>query len=296
MANRHPKARQISTAEALSDRNAICGVVNLLGGHHGLGGNHATWQDGSARLWRVAPDRFRHERRERRQNTAWARGSRATRTFSAACSPPAGVLFSHRRLSLQRQRRHDDLRRPHRGSTSIRTTPPTLFALSYVTPWKILGGTYAVAVVPSVVAMDVDVASGNSRDSPVHAAGSFGPFDINAATPNLPRATRPSPRSSSAGMPAIFHWNVGVFGFAPTGEYEQQASRQYEPEPLGDHAAARRERGSIPRTGGRSTVPRSIRSIGRTRQPITRPATSSISTAPSPRISDRSASAWSAMP
>jgi hypothetical protein len=25
----------------------------------------------------------------------------------------------------------------------------TLFALNYVTPWKILGGTYAVAVVPS---------------------------------------------------------------------------------------------------------------------------------------------------
>src|SRR5581483_3049101 len=33
----------------------------------------------------------------------------------------------------------------------------TLFALNYVTPWKILGGTYAVAVVPSAVAMDVDI-------------------------------------------------------------------------------------------------------------------------------------------
>src|SRR3990170_7364884 len=33
----------------------------------------------------------------------------------------------------------------------------TIAALTYVTPWKILGGTYAVAVVPSMVAMDVEV-------------------------------------------------------------------------------------------------------------------------------------------
>jgi hypothetical protein len=36
----------------------------------------------------------------------------------------------------------------------------TLMALTYVTPWKILGGTYALAVVPSVVAMDIRGPSG----------------------------------------------------------------------------------------------------------------------------------------
>ena len=32
-----------------------------------------------------------------------------------------------------------------------------ILALTYVTPWKILGGTYAVAVAPSIVQMNVDV-------------------------------------------------------------------------------------------------------------------------------------------
>ena len=96
----------------------------------------------------------------------------------------------------------------------------TLFALSYVTPWKILGGTYAVAVVPSAVAMDVDV----GLEIPAFTGPrgrSFGPF-------NIERGDTLFSQGDTAFAPVILgwdagnlHWNVGVFGFAPTGEYER---------------------------------------------------------------------------
>ena len=38
-----------------------------------------------------------------------------------------------------------------------------ILALTYVTPWKFLGGTYAVAVAPSLVQMNVGVAATASR-------------------------------------------------------------------------------------------------------------------------------------
>jgi hypothetical protein len=97
----------------------------------------------------------------------------------------------------------------------------TLFALNYVTPWKILGGTYAVAVVPSMIAMDVDV--GIQIPAFTGPRGrTFGPFDFNVGDTEFAQgdtAFAPILLGWNAGS---FHWNVGVFGFAPTGEYEKR--------------------------------------------------------------------------
>jgi hypothetical protein len=97
----------------------------------------------------------------------------------------------------------------------------TLFALNYVTPWKILGGTYAVAVVPSAVAMDVDV--GIQIPAFTGPRGrTFGPFDFNIGDTEFAQgdtAFAPMILGWNAGN---FHWNLGVFGFAPTGEYERR--------------------------------------------------------------------------
>ncbi len=96
----------------------------------------------------------------------------------------------------------------------------TLFALSYVTPWKILGGTYSVAVVPSAVAMDVNV--GLQIPAFTGPRGrSFGPFDFNTGDNEFAQgdmAFSPFVLGWNAGN---FHWNVAVFGFAPTGEYDK---------------------------------------------------------------------------
>jgi hypothetical protein len=96
----------------------------------------------------------------------------------------------------------------------------TLFALSYVTPWKILGGTYAVAYVPSVVAMNVDV--GVALPSFTGPRGrTIRPLDINTGGSELAQgdtAFAPVLLGWNAGN---FHWNIGVFGFAPTGEYSK---------------------------------------------------------------------------
>jgi hypothetical protein len=94
----------------------------------------------------------------------------------------------------------------------------TLPALTYVTPWKILGGTYAVAVVPSMVAMDVGV--GLRLPAFTGPRGrSFGPLELNLSDSELApgdTAFAPLVLGWDAGN---FHWNLGVFGFAPTGDY-----------------------------------------------------------------------------
>jgi hypothetical protein len=98
----------------------------------------------------------------------------------------------------------------------------TLAALTYVTPWKLLGGTYAVAVVPSVVAMDVDVGIGIPRFTGPLGLRTFGPFNFRTGDTNLAlgdTAFSPFVLGWNAGN---FHWNVGVFGFAPTGDYSKR--------------------------------------------------------------------------
>jgi hypothetical protein len=97
----------------------------------------------------------------------------------------------------------------------------TLLALNYVTPWKIFGGTYAVAVVPSVVAMDVDV--GIQIPAFTGPRGnSFGPFDLNAADTALAQGDTAFSPMILGWDSGNFHWNIGVFGFAPTGEYDKK--------------------------------------------------------------------------
>ena len=98
----------------------------------------------------------------------------------------------------------------------------TLAALTYVTPWKILGGTYAVAVVPSVVAMNVDVGIGIPQFTGPFGFRTFGPFAFRTGNTELApgdTAFAPLVLGWNAGN---FHWNVGVFGFAPTGEYSKK--------------------------------------------------------------------------
>jgi hypothetical protein len=95
----------------------------------------------------------------------------------------------------------------------------TIAALTYVTPWKILGGTYAVAIVPSMVAMDVDVGIGIPQFTGPLGFRTFGPFNFRTGDTELApgdMAFAPLVLGWNAGN---FHWNVGVFGFAPTGDY-----------------------------------------------------------------------------
>ena len=94
----------------------------------------------------------------------------------------------------------------------------TIAALTYVTPWKILGGTYGFAVAPSMVAMDVDV--------DVTIAGftgprgrAFGPFEFNREDSTLAVGDTAFAPLVLGWNEGNFHWNVAVFGFAPTGDY-----------------------------------------------------------------------------
>ena len=97
----------------------------------------------------------------------------------------------------------------------------TLMALTYVTPWKILGGTYAVAVIPSVVAMNVDV---GVRLPPLTGprGRTVGPFEINLGDTEFAQGDTAFSPFVLGWDSGNFHWNVGVFGFAPTGEYDKK--------------------------------------------------------------------------
>lgn len=98
----------------------------------------------------------------------------------------------------------------------------TIAALTYVTPWKILGGTYAVAVAPSMVAMDVDVGIGIPRTANPLSSGTLGPFNFRTGDTELAlgdSAFAPLVLGWNAGN---FHWNFAAFGFAPTGDYSKK--------------------------------------------------------------------------
>jgi hypothetical protein len=98
-----------------------------------------------------------------------------------------------------------------------------ILALTYVTPWKILGGTYAVAVAPSFVQMGVGVAA------TLPGARITGPlglrtFDIPSFT--VTAIDHELAQGDTAFAPLVlgwnegnFHWNFALFGFAPTGHY-----------------------------------------------------------------------------
>jgi hypothetical protein len=95
----------------------------------------------------------------------------------------------------------------------------TIAAFTYVTPWKLLGGTYAVAAAPSMVAMDVNVAVGIPQFTGPLGLRTFGPFNFQTGDTNLApgdMAFAPLILGWNAGN---FHWNFSLFGFAPTGDY-----------------------------------------------------------------------------
>jgi hypothetical protein len=97
----------------------------------------------------------------------------------------------------------------------------TLATLTYVTPWKILGGTYAFAVVPAMMAVDVNVGIGLPAFTG-RRGNSFGPFNFEAGDTNL------APGDTGI-VPLLlgwdrgnFHWNVAAFALAPTGDYSRR--------------------------------------------------------------------------
>lgn len=63
----------------------------------------------------------------------------------------------------------------------------TLPAVTYVTPWKLFGGTYAVGIVPSIMVADVDVGIG-LPPSPVPSATASARLRWRGETPILPSA------------------------------------------------------------------------------------------------------------
>ena len=93
-----------------------------------------------------------------------------------------------------------------------------IMAVTYVTSAKILGGTYAFAVAPSVVDMNVDVGIGIR---PIHLpiGLTIGPFSFNFSDSEFAQgdtAFAPLILGWNAGN---FYWNFTLFGFAPTGDY-----------------------------------------------------------------------------
>jgi hypothetical protein len=103
-----------------------------------------------------------------------------------------------------------------------------ILAISVVTPAKILGGTYAVAFVPSFISMNVDVDIGidpfrlRRNVGPFGPGDLVGPFDFNFGDSKMSQG-------DSVIAPVIlgwdegnFHWNVATFVFAPTGDYDRR--------------------------------------------------------------------------
>lgn len=98
-----------------------------------------------------------------------------------------------------------------------------ILALTYVTPWKILGGTYAVAVAPSLVQMNVGVAATLPG---VTVTGPLGLRDFRIPSFTVTAIDHELAQGDTAFAPLVlgwnagnFHWNFALFGFAPTGEY-----------------------------------------------------------------------------
>jgi hypothetical protein len=93
--------------------------------------------------------------------------------------------------------------------------------ITYVTKWKILGGTYAFGVTPAFMSMNTNV--GLTLPSFTGPRGrTFGPFEItfgDTETNIGDMGLTPITLGWSSGN---FYWNVGVTGFAPTGKYDKR--------------------------------------------------------------------------
>jgi hypothetical protein len=100
-----------------------------------------------------------------------------------------------------------------------------ILALTYVTPWKILGGAYAVAVAPSLVQMNVKVAATLPG---VSVSGPRGLRNFRIPSLTITAIDHEFAQGDTAFAPLVlgwnagnFHWNFALFGFAPTGKYDK---------------------------------------------------------------------------
>lgn len=94
----------------------------------------------------------------------------------------------------------------------------TVGSLTYVTPWKPLGGTFAVNVTPTVVAMDVDVGLGiPTFTGPL--GNTVGGFTVNRGDNNFALGDMVFAPAILGWDEGNWHWNVAMFILAPTGDY-----------------------------------------------------------------------------
>jgi len=90
--------------------------------------------------------------------------------------------------------------------------------LTYVTKWKILGGTYAFGVAPSYMSMDTDVGLTVSRlTGPL--GRTFGPFEFTFGDTESAVGDTGITPILLGWHSGNFFWNAGMTAFAPTGVY-----------------------------------------------------------------------------
>ncbi len=94
----------------------------------------------------------------------------------------------------------------------------TILGVSYVTPWKLFGGTYAVAVAPTMVASSVEV--GIELPAFTGPRGRrFGPTEIDVLDTELALGDTAFSPFLLGWHSGKMHWVFGLYGLAPTGEY-----------------------------------------------------------------------------
>jgi hypothetical protein len=94
----------------------------------------------------------------------------------------------------------------------------TIATLTYVTPWKILGGSYAFGVAPTMLAADVNVGIGlPAFTGPL--GRTIGPFNFETGDTNLAPGDLGFIPLLLGWNEGNFHWNFALFGLAPTGDY-----------------------------------------------------------------------------
>jgi len=94
----------------------------------------------------------------------------------------------------------------------------TLPALTYVSPFKLFGGTYAVGVVPSIMAVDVNV--GLTFPGFTGPRGrTFEPLEIDRGDTNLALGDTGIIPAMLGWHEGNFYWSAALFALAPTGDY-----------------------------------------------------------------------------
>ena len=94
----------------------------------------------------------------------------------------------------------------------------TIAALNIVTPWTLFGGVYSIAIAPTFVAMDVDVALGiPAFTGPLGVRR--GGFIVNGGDTNLALGDTVFAPVYLGWNEGNFHWSAALFALAPTGDY-----------------------------------------------------------------------------